>query len=59
MNSEVVERNDALVDRRSASTVPSGRNWARIGVGLVAAFAIIGIYAACLWAVLVLLEALF
>ena len=59
MESGVVERSDALIDRRSVRTERSGRNWAGIGVGLVAAFAMIGVYAACIWAVLVLMEALF
>ena len=59
MNSGVVHRSDALIDRRSVRTEPSGRDWAGIGVGLVAAFAMIGVYAACIWAVLVLVEALF
>lgn len=59
MDSGVVERSDALIDRRSVRTERSGRDWTGIGVGLIAAFALIGVYAACIWAALVLVEALF
>ena len=59
MSSRVFQRSDALLERQAVRTEPPGRDWAGIGVGLVSAFAIIGVYAACIWAVLVLVEALF
>jgi hypothetical protein len=39
-------------------TEPSGRNWAEIGIGLAAAFALIAIFCAGVWAVVVLVQAL-
>ena len=42
----------------AAKTESSGRNWAEIGVGLAAAFALIAIFCAGLWAVLVIAQAL-
>jgi hypothetical protein len=40
------------------TTEPSGRDLSAIGVGLAAAFALIGIYSAGVWAVVVLVQAL-
>ena len=59
MSSGVFHHSDALLEREAVTTEPSGRDRAAIGVGLVAAFAMIGVYAACIWAVLVLVEELF
>lgn len=46
------------LERRAVRTESSGRNWAEIGVGLAAAFALIAIYGAGVWAVVVLVQAL-
>ena len=46
------------LERRVARTESSGRNWAEIGVGLAAAFALIAIFCAGVWAVVVLVQAL-
>jgi len=46
------------LERRAVGTESSGRNWAEIGVGLAAAFALIAIYCAGMWAVVVLVQAL-
>jgi len=58
MSSGAFERGDAPLARPSVSTEPSGRDWSAIGVGLAAAFALIGIYSAGVWAVVVLVQAL-
>ena len=58
MSSEVFERSDALLERRSATTEPPGRNWGAIGLGLVAAFAVIALYVVVIWAVVILVQAL-
>jgi len=58
VSSEVFERGDTQRDRRSTATEPSERNWAEIGIGLAAAFALIAIYCAGTWAVVVLLQSL-
>jgi len=58
MSSGALERGDAPLARPSVTTEPSGRNWAEIGVGLAAAFALIAIYSAGVWAVVVLVQAL-
>jgi hypothetical protein len=49
---------DMPLERRAVRTESSGRNWAEIGVGLAAAFALIAIYCAGMWAVVVLVQAL-
>jgi hypothetical protein len=46
------------LERGAVRTEPSGRNWAEIGIGLAAAFALIAIYCAGMWAVVVLVQAL-
>ena len=56
MSSEVFQRSDALLERE-AVTEPSGRDWAGIRVGLVAAFAVIALYVVGVWAVVILVQA--
>ena len=46
------------LERRAVRTESSGRNWAEIGVDLAAAFALIAIFCAGVWAVVVLAQAL-
>ena len=46
------------LERGAVRTESSGRNWAEIGVGLAAVFALIAIYSAGVWAVVVLVQAL-
>jgi len=46
------------LESRVVRTESSGRNWAEIGVGLAAALALIAIYCAGMWAVVVLVQAL-
>ena len=48
----------SVVERRAVTVEPSGRDWPEIGVGLVAALALVGIGAAGIWAVVVLVSAL-
>jgi hypothetical protein len=58
MSSEAFQRGDAPLARPSVSTEPSGRDWSAIGFGLAGAFALIGIYGAGIWAIVVLVQAL-
>ena len=58
VSSGAFERSDALLERTAVTTEPSGRNWAEIGLGLAAAFAVIAIYVVGVWSVVVLVEAL-
>jgi len=59
MSSGAFQRSDASVEHPSARTGPFGRrDWSAIGVGWAAAFALIGIYSAGVWAVVVLVQAL-
>ena len=46
-----------IVERSAEATDRSGRDWAAIGVGLAAAFALVAILMAGTWAVVVLVEA--
>jgi hypothetical protein len=56
MSSEVFQRSDPLLEPEVV-TKPSGRrNWAEIGVGLVAAFAVIALYVVGVWAVVILVQ---
>ena len=48
----------SVVERRAVTVEPPGRDWTEIGLGLVAAFALTGIGAAGVWAVVVLIGAL-
>ena len=48
----------SVVERRAVTVEPSGRDWREIGVGLVAALALVGIGAAGIWGVVVLVSAL-
>ena len=50
---------DALVERRATEFEPAGRDWRSIGFGLAAAFSVVALYAIGIWAVAVLVEALF
>jgi len=52
-----VSEGDVLY-RRAVRTESSGRDWAAIGIGLVAALALIAIYGAGVWAIVVLGQAL-
>ena len=56
MSDGVFEHGVAL-EHRTVRTESSGRHWAEIGVGLAAAFALIAIYCAGIWAVVVLVQA--
>jgi len=47
----------SVVERRAVPVEP-GRDWAEIGLGLAAAFALVGICVAGLWALVVLVGAL-
>ena len=58
MSSGVLERSDAPLELKAVTTEPSGRDWAGIGLGLAAAFAVIALYVLGIWCVLVLVEAL-
>lgn len=47
------------VEHRAAVNVePTGRDWKAIGVGLIAAFALVDLYVAGVWAIWVIAEAL-
>jgi len=48
----------SVVERRAKTLEPAGRDWAEIGLGLVAALALVGIGAAGIWAVVVLVSSL-
>ena len=50
---------DALVERRATEFEPAGRDWRSIGFGLAAAFSVVALYGIGIWAVAVLVEALF
>ena len=56
MNDKVVQGSGAL-EYSAVSGESSGRDWAGIGVGLAAAFALIAILCAGIWAVLILVQA--
>jgi hypothetical protein len=48
---------ELLLERPAVGTEPTGRDWVGIGVGLAAAFALIAILCAAMWAAVVLMEA--
>jgi hypothetical protein len=48
----------SAVERRAVAGEPPGRDWPEIGLGLIAAFALAGIGAVGVWAVVVLVGAL-
>jgi hypothetical protein len=48
----------SVVERQGVTAEPSGRDWVEIGSGLAAAFALVGIVGAGVWAVVVLIGAL-
>jgi hypothetical protein len=52
----VFQRSDSLLERPAVGTESPGRDWAGIGVGLAAAFALIAILLAAMWALVVLVE---
>lgn len=56
MSDEVFQRSDSLLEHAAVRSGSSGRDWAEIGVGLAAAFALIAILLAALWALVVLAE---
>jgi hypothetical protein len=56
--SDGVSEHGLPLERRAVRIESSGRNWAEIGVGLTAAFALIAIFCAGVWAVVVLVQAL-
>jgi hypothetical protein len=59
MKSErVLQHSDALLGGRAVRTESRSRDWAEIGVGLASAFALIAIFTAGVWAVVVLAQAL-
>jgi hypothetical protein len=55
--SDGVFEHGVALEGRAVRTESSGRHWAEIGVGLAAAFALIAIYCAGIWAVVVLVQA--
>jgi hypothetical protein len=56
VSDEVFQRSDSLLEHAAVGSDSSGRDWAEIGVGLAAAFALIAILLAALWALVVLAE---
>lgn len=48
--------NSPVVERPAVGTESSGRDWAGIGVGLAAAFALIAIFLAAVWALVIIVE---
>jgi len=58
VSDEVFQRSDSLLERPEAGTESSGRDWVGIGIGLAAAFALVAIFVAGMWALVVLVEAL-
>jgi len=48
----------SVFERRAVTAESSGRDWTQIGGGLAAAFALVGICVAGLWALVVLVGAL-
>jgi hypothetical protein len=57
MSDGVIQRRDVILDRPAVGTESSGRDWAGIGVGLAGAFALIAVFLAAMWALVVLVEA--
>jgi hypothetical protein len=53
----LLQPNELLVERSAVGTESPGRDWIGIGVGLVAAFALIAILLAGVWGFVVLMEA--
>jgi hypothetical protein len=47
---------DGLLEHPAVRTESSGRDWAGIGIGLASAFALIAIFLAAVWALVVLVE---
>ena len=58
MSDEVFQRSDSFLERPEVETESSGRDWVGIGIGLAAAFALVAIFVAGMWALVVLVEAL-
>ena len=58
VSDDVFQRSDLLLERPTAGTQASSRDWVGIAVGLAAAFALLAIVLAGVWAVVVLAEAL-
>ena len=58
MSDGIFQRSDAFLDGQAVSTESSGRNWGEIGIGLAAAYALVGLGLAGMWAVWVVAEAL-
>ena len=56
MSDEVFQRTDSRLQHAAVGTDSSHRDWAEIGIGLAAAFALIAILLAALWALVVLVE---
>jgi glycine/D-amino acid oxidase-like deaminating enzyme len=54
----VFQRSDTLLERTAMGAESSGRNWGEIGIGLAAALALVRLYLAAMWALLVAVEAL-
>ena len=54
----VFQHSDAVLGGRAVRSESPDRNWAEIGIGLAAAFALIAMYSAGMWALVVLGEAL-
>jgi hypothetical protein len=51
------EGSDPLLERRALKTESPGRDWAAIGVGLAGALALVAIFVAGMWALVVLVTA--
>jgi hypothetical protein len=57
MSGGLFQRSEGLLERRAVRTESSGRDWAGIGVGLAGAFALVAIFGAGVWALVVLVTA--
>jgi hypothetical protein len=58
MSDGVFQRSDAVLEDRVVMAESSGRSWGEIGIGLAAAFALVGLYLAAMWALWVVVEVL-
>lgn len=56
MSGGLFHRSDAL-ERAAVTTESSGRDWAGNGLGMAGAFALVAIFCAGMWAIVVLVEA--
>jgi hypothetical protein len=57
MSDGLLQPNELVLERSAVTTEPHARDWTAIGVGLAAALALIAIFIAATWAIVVLVEA--